>query len=144
MSSVAVREALARHIDEDAIPTLQSLKTKCPDPVFVAIFYNNLVRELLEQKADLLTADVCLALISAFTNGFRTDVQPATETRLHISEVRRNMQLLEADGYFIQQDMVWKQTTARGIRAKEWKRTAKHFPADLQAELARIQTRKAG
>jgi hypothetical protein len=129
--SARIREALARHIDEDAIPTLQSLKIKCPDPVFVAIFYNNLVRELREQQADLLTADTCLALITAFANGFRTDVQLATETRIHISEVRRNMQLLAADGYFIQQDMVWKQTTARGIRAKEWKRTAKPLPPEL-------------
>lgn len=138
----AARRLLARHIDEDAIPALLELKRRCIDTSFAGRFYGNLVRELQEQKEDLLTEEVRLSLLAAFEDGFKTDQQLAAQTWIPITEVRRNMRLLEAEGYFFEQDLVWKQTTARGIRSKEWKRTAKLLPAEVQTELTDIQQRK--
>lgn len=121
------RKALAAWLHFDAIPTLDKLKSRCPDPR-VSQEIEGMMTELNEGHDVLFIEAAEEAILYAWDQGYYTEQQMADYTFLPVSEVRRVMLNLHTDGYFIEQPQQWKPTQARGSRCKEWKRTNKPMP----------------
>lgn len=129
------RQALAHHIEFDAMPALIALQGKCPDPTFSSRFYGAFMADLREHRQVLLDEDTQHAILTGWETGYKTEDQLAAFTKTDLSEVRRLMLQLEEDGYFVEQPLEWKPDQAKGGRSKIWRRTSKPLPAELTASV---------
>lgn len=121
------RKTVGEWIRFTARPTIETLKTNCPDPKLLKVF-DEMDQNLREREEVMLIEDAEPALIFAWQKGWVTEKQMCEFSGLLQLEVRQTMLSLQEKGYFVERSQAWKPTMARGPRVKEWQRTGKPLP----------------
>lgn len=124
-------KALADHIETEGIPATMSLMTKCPDAKFASGFWGEQLQQLRERLVDMRNSEFRSLLVITWHRGKQTTAAMVEHTGLPVADVRRIMQSLVDDGYFIEKHLEWKTEQGRGQTSKVWRRTDKKFPAHL-------------
>lgn len=121
------RKAVGEWIRFHARPTIETLKTNCPDTSLLK-FFNEVDQNLREREDVMLIEDAEPALILAWQKGYVTEPQMCEFTGLLRLEIRSAMLSLQERGYFEEKKQAWKPANARGTRVMEWRRTDKPLP----------------